>query len=187
MEPRFNYVRSAYTGVLLANSSLLLGSIRDNILLGVEKPESVTEEQLHQTCRDASIHDFIVSLPEGYDSNVGNRGVALSGGQKQRLAIARALIRNPRVLLLDEATSNLDSESEKLVQEALLRAAQGRTSIAIAHHLATVQHAHIIFVLAEGRVAEVGTHIELLKTKGMYWHMVSFRSRHLHGRYNRKG
>lgn len=138
----------------------------------MDNPDDVTEDQLHRACRDANIHDFIASLPEGYESDVGNRGVALSGGQKQRLAIARALIRNPRVLLLDEATSNLDSESERLVQAALLRAAQGRTTIAIAHRLATIQHADVIFVLSNGRIVEVGTHVELLKQKNTYWHMV---------------
>lgn len=99
--------------------------------------------------------------------------MTLSGGQKQRVAIARALIRNPRVLLLDEATSSLDSESEKLVQAALERAAAGRTTIAVAHRLATIQRAQVIFVLGEGKVLEVGSHAELLKKKGVYWHMVS--------------
>jgi ATP-binding cassette, subfamily B (MDR/TAP), member 1 len=141
-------------------------------LLGVD-PSTVTDEQLHQACRDASIHDFIVSLPEGYNSNVGSRGVTLSGGQQQRVAIARALIRDPSVLLLDEATSSLDSESEKLVQAALERAARGRTTIAVAHRLATIQRAQVIFVLGEGRIQEFGSHAELLGKKGIYWHMVS--------------
>ncbi|RYO80015.1 hypothetical protein DL766_000524 [Monosporascus sp. MC13-8B] len=150
--------------------SLFSGSIRENILLGVN-PDEVTEDQLHQCCRDANIHDFIVSLPDGYNTNIGSKGVSLSGGQKQRVSIARALIRNPRVLLLDEATSSLDSESEKLVQAAFERVAQGRTTIAVAHRLATIQKADIIYVLGEGKVLEKGTHAELLRLKGVYWHM----------------
>ncbi|RYP16727.1 hypothetical protein DL765_004963 [Monosporascus sp. GIB2] len=150
--------------------SLFSGSIRENILLGVD-PDEVTEDQLHQCCRDANIHDFIISLPDGYDTNIGSKGVSLSGGQKQRVSIARALIRNPRVLLLDEATSSLDSESERLVQAALERVAQGRTTIAVAHRLATIQKADIIYVLGEGKVLEKGTHAELLRLKGVYWHM----------------
>ncbi|AEO70297.1 uncharacterized protein THITE_2121528 [Thermothielavioides terrestris NRRL 8126] len=151
--------------------SLFHGTIRENVLLGIEDPASVTDEQLHQCCKDANIHDFIVSLPDGYNTNIGSRGVSLSGGQKQRLSIARALIRNPRVLLLDEATSSLDSESEKLVQAAFERVAKGRTTIAVAHRLATIQGADIIYVLGEGKVLEKGTHAELLKQKGVYWHM----------------
>ncbi|KAL2263245.1 hypothetical protein VTK26DRAFT_7664 [Humicola hyalothermophila] len=150
--------------------SLFHGTIRENILLGVD-PATVTDEQLHQCCKDANIHDFIVSLPDGYNTNIGSRGVSLSGGQKQRVSIARALIRNPRVLLLDEATSALDSESEKLVQAAFERVAKGRTTVAVAHRLATIQGADIIYVLGEGKVLEKGTHAELLKMKGVYWHM----------------
>ncbi|KAK4162105.1 putative ABC multidrug transporter [Cladorrhinum sp. PSN259] len=150
--------------------SLFHGTIRENILLGVD-PAAITDEQLHQCCRDANIHDFIVSLPDGYNTNIGSKGVSLSGGQKQRLSIARALIRNPRVLLLDEATSSLDSESEKLVQAAFERVAKGRTTVAVAHRLATIQGADIIYVLGEGKVLEKGNHAELLRKKGVYWHM----------------
>jgi len=155
--------------------SLFSGSIRENILLGVSPDEVITDEQLHQCCRDANIHDFVMSLPDGYNTNIGTKGVNLSGGQRQRISIARALIRNPRVLLLDEATSSLDSESEKLVQEAFERIAKGRsrTTIAVAHRLATIQKADIIYVLGEGKVLEKGTHADLLKLKGVYWHMVS--------------
>nr|UMZ45372.1 hypothetical protein [Paramyrothecium roridum] len=153
-------------------SCMFQGTIRDNICLGV-RSESITDERLHQVCREASIHDFIVSLPEGYNTNIGSKGFSLSGGQKQRLAIARALIRDPQVLLLDEATSSLDSESERLVQAALERAGKGRTMICIAHRLATVQNADMIFVLGEGSVLERGTHEELLKMGGVYWQMVS--------------
>ncbi|KAL7927748.1 multidrug resistance-type transporter protein [Trichoderma austrokoningii] len=150
--------------------TLFQGTLRDNIILGVDDA-TVTDEQIHQACRDASIHDFIVSLPEGYNTNIGSRGVSLSGGQKQRVAIARALIRNPNILLLDEATSSLDSESEKLVQAAFERASKGRTMVVVAHRLATVQNADVIFVLGEGQLLEQGSHVELLKKKGVYWNM----------------
>ena len=151
--------------------NLFDGNLRDNILLGVEE-EATTEEQLHQACRDAEIHDFIVSLPDGYDTEVGTRGVMLSGGQKQRLAIARALIRNPRLLLLDEATSNLDAETERAVQAVFEKNKKNRTMLVVAHRLATVQNADVIFVLADGRVVEKGDHSSLLRKRGIYYHMV---------------
>ncbi|KAJ5701968.1 P-loop containing nucleoside triphosphate hydrolase protein [Penicillium malachiteum] len=129
---------------------------------------TVTDDQLHAVCRDALIHDFIISLPEAYSTDIGSRGMALS----PRVAIARALIRNPLVLLLDEATSSLDSENERLVQAALERAAKGRTMIAVAHRLATGQNADIIFVLASGgKVLENGSHVELLQNRGVYYQM----------------
>lgn len=151
--------------------NMFQGTLRDNILLGVD-PNTITDERLHEVCRDASIHDFISSLPDGYNTDIGSKGVSLSGGQKQRVAIARALIRDPKILLLDEATSSLDSESEKLVQAAFERAGKGRTMLVVAHRLATVQNADVIFVLGEGKVLEKGNHVELLKKKGVYWHMV---------------
>ncbi|KAI1266691.1 ABC transporter-like protein [Xylariaceae sp. FL1019] len=147
--------------------SLFDGTIQENILLGVD-PETVTEDCLHSICRDAGIHDFIKSLPDGYNTKAGLKGVLLSGGQKQRINIARALIRNPRLLLLDEATSNLDSETEKQVQEVLERTKSNRTMIVIAHRLATVQNADVIFVLGDGHVLEKGTHEELLQKRGVY-------------------
>ncbi|KAH8819085.1 P-loop containing nucleoside triphosphate hydrolase protein, partial [Xylogone sp. PMI_703] len=147
------------------------GTVRDNILFGIPDPSSISEERIHEVCRDAVIHDFIISLPEGYDTDVGQKGVSMSGGQKQRIAIARALIRDPKVLLLDEATSALDSESEKIVQTAFEKARTGRTMIAVAHRLSTIQNADIIFVFDDGRVVERGTHTELLKKQGIYWEM----------------
>ncbi|KAI0186011.1 P-loop containing nucleoside triphosphate hydrolase protein [Xylaria flabelliformis] len=164
----YNYRKQL--SLVAQEATLFQGTLRENILLGVDS-DSVSEEQLHAVCRDASIHDFIISLPDGYNTEIGSRGVSLSGGQKQRVAIARALIRQPNVLLLDEATSSLDSESEKLVQAAFERAAQGRTMVVVAHRLATVQNADVIFVLGEGKVLEKGSHTELLKKKGPYWHM----------------
>lgn len=133
----------------------------------------MTDDDVHQACRDAEIHDFIVSLPEGYNTEVGTKGVALSGGQKQRLSIARALIRKPRLLLLDEATSNLDAETEKAVQAVFEKNRSDRTMIVVAHRLATIQNADVIFVLADGRVMEKGDHASLVKKKGLYFQMVS--------------
>lgn len=152
--------------------NLFDGTLRDNILLGVDE-HTTTEEQLHQACRDAEMHDFIVSLPDGYETGVGTRGVTLSGGQKQRLAIARALIRNPRLLLLDEATSNLDAETERAVQAVFEKTRKDRTMVVVAHRLATIQNADVIFVLGDGRVVEKGNHASLLSKRGIYYQMVS--------------
>ncbi|KAH7139981.1 P-loop containing nucleoside triphosphate hydrolase protein [Dactylonectria estremocensis] len=151
--------------------TLFQGSIRDNILFGISDPSSVPDERIHEVCRDAFIHDFIVSLPEGYNTDVGQQGVSMSGGQRQRVAIARALIRDPKILLLDEATSALDSESEKIVQAAFEKAREGRTMIAVAHRLSTIQKADVIFVLDGGRVVEQGNHEDLVELKGVYWEM----------------
>ncbi|OLN87836.1 Multidrug resistance protein 1-like protein 1, partial [Colletotrichum chlorophyti] len=157
---------------LVAQEPMLFrGTVRDNLLFGVENPGSIPDEKIHEVCHDAFIHDFIVSLPEGYDTDVGAKGVSMSGGQKQRIAIARALIRNPKLLLLDEATSALDSESEKIVQAAFERARSGRTVIAVAHRLSTIQSADVIFVFSEGRVVEKGSHSDLIRKQGVYWEM----------------
>ncbi len=162
-------------GLVSQDTTLYQGSIRENILLGVTDNE-VSEETLTQACKDANIHDFISSLPEGYATDAGSRGLALSGGQRQRIAIARALVRNPSILLLDEATSALDTQSEKVVQKALETAARGRTTLVVAHRLSTVRGADCVFVLDAGRVVEQGTHAELVMRRGMYWDMVQAQS-----------
>ncbi|PWY85909.1 P-loop containing nucleoside triphosphate hydrolase protein [Aspergillus heteromorphus CBS 117.55] len=156
--------------------SLFHGTIRENILLGCTERENVPESVLVQACKDANIYDFIMSLPQGFHTLVGNKGGMLSGGQKQRIAIARALIRNPRILLLDEATSALDSESEKVVQAALDKAAKGRTTIAVAHRLSTIQRADMIYFLEQGEVVEAGSHKELLRKRGRYYEMVNLQN-----------
>ncbi|KAK8036628.1 hypothetical protein PG994_015399 [Apiospora phragmitis] len=155
--------------------TLYQGTVRENILLG-SNDENVTEEAMVKACREANIYDFIQSLPDGFDTIVGSKGSMLLGGQKQRVAIARALIRNPRVLLLDESTSALDSESEKVVQAALDAAAKGRTTIAVAHRLSTVQKADVIFVFDQGRIVESGTHQELIRRKGHYYELANLQN-----------
>ncbi|SCV74374.1 BQ2448_6806 [Microbotryum intermedium] len=154
--------------------TLYAGTVKFNITLGATVPaDQVSQEDVERACKDANIHDFVTSLPDGYATEVGGKGTQLSGGQKQRIAIARALIRNPKILLLDEATSALDSESEKVVQTALDQAAKGRSTIAVAHRLSTIQAADVIYVLKDGRVAEQGRHFELLAKKGIYFELVA--------------
>ncbi|WP_298819948.1 ABC transporter ATP-binding protein [Chloroflexus sp.] len=152
-------------GIVPQETLLFSGSIRDNIRYG---RLDASEAEIEAAARMANAHEFICQLPEGYDTPVGERGVRLSGGQRQRIAIARAILKDPRILILDEATSSLDSESERLVQEALERLMAGRTSIVIAHRLSTVQRANRIVVVVAGEVMEVGTHRELLARDGIY-------------------
>ncbi|KAL8306390.1 hypothetical protein RB600_010300 [Gaeumannomyces tritici] len=150
---------------------LLNGSVRDNILLGIADESAVVEADVHAAAKEAGLHDFVISLPQGYDTEVGAAGVALSGGQKQRLSIARALVRRPSLLLLDEATSSLDSETEAAVQQTFEAAKGSRTMIVVAHRLATVRNADVIFVMSEGRVVERGTHATLISRRGIYYEM----------------
>ncbi|MCL2298791.1 MAG: ATP-binding cassette domain-containing protein, partial [Firmicutes bacterium] len=122
--------------------------------------------------RLANAHEFIIGLPDGYNTLVGEDGHNLSGGERQRVAIARAVLRDPKILILDEATSALDPETEQKIQQALERLVQGRTTIAIAHRLSTLRHARHLAVIDKGRVAEFGTHRELLERKGIYYGLV---------------
>ena len=153
-------------GVVPQDTVLFNDTIRYNIAYG---RDGATQEQIEQAARDAQIHDFIMRLPDGYDTAVGERGLKLSGGEKQRVGIARTLLKNPPILLLDEATSALDTETEQEIQGALARAAQGRTVLTIAHRLSTVADADRIIVLEDGQIVEEGAHADLLGRKGRYW------------------
>ncbi|KAK4343049.1 hypothetical protein RND71_038865 [Anisodus tanguticus] len=154
-------------GLVSQEPALFATSIKENILLG--RPDA-TQIEIEEAARVANAHSFIIKLPDGFDTQVGERGLQLSGGQKQRIAIARAMLKNPAILLLDEATSALDSESEKLVQEALDRFMIGRTTLVIAHHLSTIRKADLVAVLQQGSVSEIGSHDELMSKgeNGMY-------------------
>ncbi len=155
--------------------TLYQGTIKDNVLLGSSR-DVVSQQEIETACKNANIHDFILSLPQGYNTMCGQKGAMLSGGQKQRVAIARALIRQPKVLLLDEATSALDSESEKVVQKALDVAAKGRTTIAVAHRLSTIQDADFIYVFDQGKICESGDHAQLMASKGRYFELVQMQN-----------
>ena len=154
-------------GLVTQEPILFNDTIRNNIAYG--KPEA-TGEEIKEAAKVANIHHFIEGLENGYGTVIGERGATLSGGEKQRIAIARAILKDPPILILDEATSNLDSASEKLVQEALNRIMEKRTSFVIAHRLSTIRNADLIVVLQDGRIAEQGTHGELITRKGLYYH-----------------
>ncbi len=159
-----SYLRGSI-GVVTQETYLFNGTIRQNLLYA---KEDATQEELEAACRSANIHDFIMRQPEGYDTEVGNRGLKLSGGEKQRLSIARVILKDPRILILDEATSALDSISENAIQDALETVMKGRTSIIIAHRLSTILKADKILVVNGGVIAEQGTHDELLAKGGVY-------------------
>ena len=159
---------------IVAQETVLFNdSIEGNILMG--RP-TATHDEVVEASKIANAHNFIMESPEGYSTNIGDRGSKLSGGQRQRISIARAVLKDPEILILDEATSALDTESEKLVQDALTNLLEGRTSIVIAHRLSTIYNADRIYVIDKGRVAEEGTHTELLARNGIYAHLIAMQS-----------
>ena len=155
-------------GIVQQDVYLFAGTIFENIAYG---KSDATMEEVIEAAKNANAHDFILSFPDGYDTDIGQRGIKLSGGQKQRLSIARVFLKNPPILIFDEATSSLDNESEKVVQESLEKLAKNRTTLVIAHRLTTIQNAEQILVLTEDGIAENGTHEELLAKKGIYEHL----------------
>ena len=157
-------------GLVQQDNILFSDTVRENILLG--RPDA-TEEEIIEAAKMANAHDFIMNLPNGYDTEVGERGVKLSGGQKQRLSIARIFLNNPPILILDEATSALDLESEAIIQDALDVLSKDRTTLIVAHRLSTITHADKIIVMQHGQIVETGTHKELIAKKGEYEHLYS--------------
>ena len=160
-------------GVVPQTTLLFNGTLRENVTYGLEK---VSDDALWKTLADANLAEFVRLLPQGLDTPLGESGTRLSGGQRQRLAIARALVRNPRLVILDEATSALDTESERLVQEALVRLTQGRTTLIVAHRFSTIRHAHRIIVLHRGRLVEQGTQPELMNRQGQFYRLAQLQS-----------
>ena len=160
-------------GLVTQDSILFNDSVRNNIGLG---KENATEDEITAAAKIANAHDFIIGLPNGYETNIGDSGNKLSGGQKQRLSIARAVLKNPPIMILDEATSALDTESERLVQDALEKMMKNRTSIVIAHRLSTIQNADLIVVLHKGEIVEKGTHSQLMELNGTYKKLVQMQS-----------
>jgi subfamily B ATP-binding cassette protein MsbA len=156
-------------GIVTQEPILFNDTIANNIALGLE---NASETDIENAARIANAHNYIVQKEAGYQTNIGDRGSKLSGGERQRLTIARAVLKNPPILILDEATSSLDTESERLVQDAINQMMQNRTSIVIAHRLSTIRHADEIIVLQKGEIAERGTHEELLTKEGIYKRLV---------------
>ncbi len=156
---------SELIGVVTQETYLFHASVRENLLYA---REDATEEEMIAAAKAAAIHDRIMELDDGYDTVVGERGYRLSGGEKQRIAIARVILKNPRILILDEATSALDTHSERLIQAALVPLMKGRTTLAIAHRLSTILAADIILVVNKGEIVERGTHQQLLDLGGLY-------------------
>ena len=160
-------------GLVTQDSILFNDTIKNNILLG---KEDATDDEVLEALKIANAFDFVMNLPLGIETNIGDSGNKLSGGQKQRLSIARAVLKNPPIMILDEATSALDTESEKFVQIALENMMQNRTSIVIAHRLSTIQKADQIIVMKHGEIVEKGTHLELLALNGTYSNLVTMQS-----------
>ncbi|WP_338765335.1 ABC transporter ATP-binding protein [Bernardetia sp. ABR2-2B] len=163
------YSLRSQMGIVTQEAILFNDTIFNNIAFGIE---TATQEEVEKAAKIANAHDFIINSEEGYQTNIGDRGSKLSGGQRQRISIARAVLKNPAILILDEATSALDSESEQLVQEALYKLMEGRTTLVIAHRLSTIQHADKIVVINEGQVVEIGTHQNLIEKQGVYSKLV---------------
>ena len=159
-------------GLVPQETILFGGSIRENIRYG---KLTATDDEIIEAAKSANAHDFITVFPKGYDTIVGEKGINLSGGQRQRIAIARAILKSPRLLILDEATSSLDNESEAAIQDALDRLMKGRTTFVIAHRLTTIQKADRIFVMDKGKIVEEGTHAELLERRGLYHHLYTLK------------